>query len=248
MILVDYREDSETKGSHGLWDDLKQTSLPIEQSSLEGGDLMFLGNGPEGKQVTVGVEFKKVRDLISSIRTKRLQGVQIPKLMQYDYRYLLVEGEWRHDARGRVVLRKGWAGGEWSPAPGGMSAAELDKVLLGLPLRCGIIVQSVSTRKDTVRWIQSLYRNFTDVAWEEHRSHQGIYRPTPAIPVSDFRTFIMGIPGIGVKTSLCVEQFFTRGGKVSPRRAIAARAATWQKIEGIGSKGAQSIDSFLEGE
>lgn len=246
MLLVDYREDSKTKGSNGLWDDLKKTSLPIEQTTLEGGDVMFVGKGPKGREVTVGVEFKKIRDLLASLRSGRLQGVQLDKLQQYDFRFLLVEGEWRHDDSGRVVLRSGWR--EWKVAPGGWSAAELDKRLLGLTLRRGVHVQPTSTRRDTVRWIQSLYHDFTDVPWDDHSSHTGTYRPPTPLPVSDFRQFIMGLPGVGATLSRAVEQFFTHRGKVSPRRAIAARAATWEQIEGIGKKGAQRIDDFLEGE
>lgn len=242
MILVDYREDSENKGSHGLWDDLKQTSLPIEQSSLEGGDLMFLGNGPDGKSVTVGVEFKKVRDLLSSIRTKRLQGKQIPKLMQYDYRFLLIEGEWRHDKMGKVTVRGRL--GDWTTVQGGVSASELDKFLLGMPLRCGIIVQPVATRRDTVRWVESLYRNFTDGPWDDHASHIGIYRPPTFAPLSEFREAVCCWPGIGIKTSAAVEQYFH--GSIAA--AATASAKAWSNIDGVGVKKAQKLVSFLRGE
>lgn len=243
MILVDWREDSKKKGSNGLWDDLKKTNLPIQQDELSGGDLMFLGNGPEGAEVTVGVEFKKVPDLLSSLRSKRLQGHQLHELQPYDFRILLVEGEWRHNDAGQVTVRSGYK--DWSPAKGNFSAAELDKALLGLALRGGLhYVKETTTRRETIRWIQSLYRNFTDVKWEDHSSHTGVYRPAMLTKPSKFRNFIMGIPGIGVKTSKAVESYFD--GK--PRRAVAARADLWQQIEGIGAKGAAQIDTFLEGE
>lgn len=242
MILVDYREDSEKKGSHGLWDDLKHTSLPIEQSSLEGGDLMFLGKGPEGKEVTVGVEFKKIRDLLSSLRSGRLQGVQLDKLQQYDFRFLLYEGEWRHDDHGRVTLRSGYR--DWKVAKGGWSASELDKRLLGLALRRGVHVQQTITRRDTVRWLESLYRDFTDAEWDDHTSHIGVHSPTTLQTISDFRSAVMRFPGIGIKTSKAVESHF-RG---SLRKAVRARASEWQKIDGVGAKGAAKIDAFLEGE
>lgn len=242
MILVDYREDSENKGSKGLWDDLKKTSLPIEQTSLEGGDLMFVGNGPADSDVSVGVEFKKLRDLISSIRTKRLQAVQIPKLLQYDFRFIIVEGEWRHDEQGRVTLRSGWR--EWKPAPGAMSASELDRTLLGLTLRCGIFVQQTLTRRDTLRWIESLYRDFTDKKWDEHTSHSGVYRPATIAPLSDFRATVSTFPGVGIKTSKLVEDHFR--GRL--RNAVKAGVGEWSKIDGIGTKKAMRIVDFLEGE
>lgn len=241
MILVDYREDSKVKGSRGLWDDLKHTNLPIEKAHLDGGDLMFVGNGPEG-EVSVGVEFKKIRDLLSSLRSSRLQGHQLLKLQEYDFRYLLVEGEWRHNESGLVTLRGSY--GKWNPAPGRFSASELDKTLIGLPLRAGVNVWPTATRRDTIRWIQSLYRNFTDKAWDDHSSHTGIHRPASLVPLSGFRQAVTAFPRIGIKTSLTVEKHF----KGSLRRAVAARSKEWAKIEGIGRDSAEKIDSFLEGE
>lgn len=248
MILVDYREKESGKGSPGLYEDLKKARLPLQLDKLDGGDIMFLGSGPEGKEVTVGVEFKKIRDLLSSLRSQRLQGHQLHELQVYDFRFLLVEGEWRHDDEGFVTLRSGFK--NWSRAAGSFRAAELDKTLLGLVLRAGVVVKETHTRRETVRWIQSLYRNFTDVGWDDHSSHTGVWRPPALVKPSPFRNFIMGVPGIGNKTSRSVEDFFTNPttGQVSPRRAVAARAETWQQIDGVGAKGAATIDRFLEGE
>ena len=240
MILVDYREATAGKGEPGLWEDLKKTSLPLRQDKLDGGDLMFLGKGPVG-EVTVGVEFKKIRDLLSSLRTQRLQGHQLLELQAYDFRFLLVEGEWRHDDSGRVVLRSGFK--DWSPAAGNFSASELDKTLLGLTLRAGVIVWPTHTRRETVRWIQSLYRNFTDGEWNDHTSHTGVYRPPALVKPSPFRQLIMSLPGVGIKTSKAVEAYF--GPK--PRKAIAARAEEWAEIDGVGKKMAETTDNFLEG-
>lgn len=240
MILVDYREDSKVKGSRGLWDDLKHTNLPIEKAHLDGGDLMFIGNGPDG-EVSVGVEFKKIRDLLQSIRTSRLQGHQFHKLADYEFRYLLVEGEWRHNESGMVTLRGKF--GQWAPAPGRFSASELDKTLIGFPLRAGVYVWPVATRKDSILWLESLYRDFTDKPWDDHTSHTGIHRPAPLVPISGFRQAVTTFPRIGIKTSLTVEKHF----KGSLRRAVAARPKEWEKIEGIGKESAERIDSFLEG-
>lgn len=247
MILVDYREDSEKKGSRGLWDDLVKTNLPLKRDKLDGGDLMFLGRGPEGREVTVGVEFKKIRDLLDSMRTKRLQGHQLHELQPYDYRFLLIEGEWKHDDEGFVTLRSGYK--DWSRAKGGWRAAELDKSLLGLVLRAGVIYDKTTTRRETVRWIESLYRNFTDKPWEAHDSHTGIYRPTATFrKPSRFVDFIAGIPDVGIKRGKAVESFFRNphSGKASPRAAIAARASVWRQIDGFGSTLADKVDKFLE--
>lgn len=243
MILVDYREVSEKKGSHGLWDDLKKTDIELMQGTLDGGDLFFLGKGPEGREVTVGVEFKKLSDLLSSLRSKRLQGHQLFEMQPYDYRFLLVEGEWRHDDDGFVTTRSFRRGKTptWSRAPGSFRAAELDKTLLGLVLRAGVIVKETATRKDTVRWIQSLYRNFTDVGWNDHTSHIGVYRPESLVKLNQFRQTISSLPGIGIKTSKLVQDRFR-----TLRQAMTAHSQEWQEIDGIGPDTATRVMAALD--
>lgn len=242
MILVDYREDSKNKAKHstGLWDSLKPTSLPLEQAKLDFGDLMFLGRGPEGKDVTVGIEFKKIRDLLQSVRSGRYQGHQLLGMQSYDFRYLLVEGEYRSDNSGLVALRAGRS--LWKPAPGRMSSAELAKTIIGLPLRAGTLVWETRSRADTVAWITNLYRSFTDKPWDDHTSHIAIYRPPTLAPISDKRITFSTLPGIGTKTSLLVEKHF-RG---NIRRAAKASLHEWGKIEGVGLKTAERIIQYLQ--
>lgn len=238
MILVDYREDSKTKGTNGLWDDLKKTSLPVEQAKLEFGDLMFMGQGPEG-EVSVGLEFKKIRDLLQSVRTGRYQGHQLLGMQEYDFRYLLIEGEYRASDAGLVTLRAGRT--LWKPAPGRMSSAELSKTLIGLPLRAGTLVWETRTRKESIDWITNLYRNWTDKPWDKHTSHVAIYRPATLVPISDFRVTVSTFPGIGTKTSKLVEDHF-RGDL---KKTVNASIHEWGKIEGIGLKTAERIISYL---
>lgn len=241
MILVDYREDSKNKANEvtGLWDSLKKTKLPIEQAKLEFGDLMFVGNGPEG-EVTVGIEFKKIRDCLQSIRSGRLAGHQLLGMQGYDFRYLLVEGEYRSDNRGFVTLRSGRS--VWKVAPGRMASAELDKTLIGLPLRAGILVWRTGQRTETVDWITNLYRNWTDKPWDTHTSHVAIYRPPTLVPISDKRITFSTLPGIGVKTSALVERHF----KGNIRRAVNAPLHEWGKIDGIGLKTAERLITYLQ--
>lgn len=242
MILVDNRECQAGKGEPGLYEDLKKTNLPLQLDRLDGGDIFFVGRGPKGVEVSVGVEFKKCKDLFSSLRTNRLQGHQLHELQVYDFRFLLIEGDWRANDAGQVCMRSGFK--DWAPVAGGFRAAELDKTLLGLTLRGGVHIKEVSTRRESVRWITSLYRNFTDVAWDDHSSHIGLYRPQGFTKPSPFCNFVAGVPGIGLKRAKAVEKYFG----ASPRRAVAARADEWSQVDGIGVKGASQIDAFLEGQ
>jgi ERCC4-type nuclease len=74
VLFVDPRS-----GSKELVRPLTKAGLPVDASTqLEAGDLFFVGRGDKGAATTIGIEHKKVADLIASLRTGRLQGVQLP--------------------------------------------------------------------------------------------------------------------------------------------------------------------------
>lgn len=63
--------------------------------SKSSADVSFVGNGPDGKEV-IGIEFKSLSDLLSSIHSGKLQDTQLPELRrEYDRAYLLYYGEYR---------------------------------------------------------------------------------------------------------------------------------------------------------
>jgi ERCC4-type nuclease len=95
---------------------LSKAGLPVDASTqLEAGDLFFVGRGDKGAATTIGIEHKKVADLIASLRTGRLQGVQLPGMRAaeagatplYDYAYLMVEGEITWNEQGKLTRRVG---------------------------------------------------------------------------------------------------------------------------------------------
>ena len=59
---------------------------------MDYGDAMVTGNGPCG-QVDIGIERKRIGDLVNSITTGRLSGHQLPGLLAQYYKvYIIVEG------------------------------------------------------------------------------------------------------------------------------------------------------------
>lgn len=234
MLLVDYRE-----GSADLLKPLQRMGLPAEETDLgmgEGGpvaDLAFTGQGPGGKAVSVGVEFKKLGELVGSLRTERLQGEQLLSMRRhYDFCWLLIEGELLYDQTGRLLRRAGRR--STKPLAGSMTVGELQKRILGLHLRGGLNPWHTQTRKDSLKWIEALYRTWTDTAWDEHTSHLGIFQPPTPIPVSPFRQIIIKhIPGVGYRGSRAVEKRF--GGDLG--RAWNATLHDWSSIEVEDAKG-----------
>lgn len=237
MLLVDYRE-----GSAELLKPLQRMGLPAESGDIPA-DLAWEGRGERGATVQVGVEFKKIGELVQSLRTDRLVGHQLLKMRDnFDFCYLLIEGDLLYDDRtGRLLKRSGRR--QFRPLPGGMVAQELLKRLHVLHLRGGLNPIWGSKRADTYQHIQALYRTWTDCDLDQHKSHLAIYQAPTLIPISEFRGFFTRIDGIGTKVSLAVERHF--GGNI--RKAVNAPQSEWLKIEGIGDKLAQHINDVMEG-
>jgi hypothetical protein len=229
MILVDH-----ATGSIELLDPLRKLGLPVEKSTLAFGDVVWTGRGEHGASVMIAVELKTVRDLIQSLRSNRLEGHQLPGLQHYDVRTLLIEGEWRVDRRGRVLVR---SRGGWKPAHGQMTGAELNKRLHTMRFNAGLPSERTLTRAETVRWIADSYRWWTDKDQDAHTSHLAVYHAPSIVPLSAFRQTITTLPGIGRETSRAVEEFFAGDLEL----AFSAGREEWEAIEGIGPKTAQHI-------
>lgn len=240
MLLVDYRE-----GSKELIVPLQKMGLPVEEADIDA-DIAFVGRGEGGKPVDVGVEFKQLRECVDAMRSERLQGVQVPRMVKaYDFRYLMVEGELLYDRTGRLLRRTGRK--TFKPLPGGMGIGEFLKRVYVLHMCSGMTFLHTRTRTETLKYVEVLYRAWTDVDMDQHKSHLGSYSAPTPIPVSDFRQAVMKWPGIGFKVSRAVEEAF--GGSIAV--AATAPVTRWAAIqtEGrrLGEKTAQRIVTFLEG-
>lgn len=206
MLLVDPRA-----GSCELVAPLTAAGLPVEQTVLDYGDLAFMGRGVGGAEVWIGVEHKRLSDLVQSLTTDRLTGHQLPGLVTtYDRAYLVIEGEWDTDGAGRVVAPGKWRG-RWSPVKGCPPASVLEQRVLTLETRGGLRVRWTPSQRASVRYVTALYRFWTDRDLDKHRSHLAIHAPDldPKLKeeVSDFRKGLNGlVPGIGLAMSRAIEQ------------------------------------------
>ncbi len=231
MILVDSRA-----GSEELVKPLLKLGLPVEETQLDFGDIAFLGRGEKGKQVFIGVEHKKMPDLVSSLTSGRLQGHQLPGMLAtYDRSWLCIEGEWQHTPDGTVHMWK--ARGRTKRLKGAPPAVELEKRLLCLETRGGFRVRHCPTRRDTLRFLFALYYYWTDKDLDEHKSHLAIHAPDLdeqlREPVSDFRAIVARVPGIGLQRSKAVEDicFDPAKGEGSFRKLHQLTAAEWAGLQ-----------------
>ncbi len=239
-------------GSSDLIIPLRKYGLDVESTRLEFGDLFWQGRGKKGNLVSIGIEFKRLEELVQALRTERLQGYQMVGMRSmYDYSYLFVEGELLYDRKGNLIKRRGRRG--FVPMPGQMTVGELLKRIHVLHLCGGLNPWWTTSRKDTLQSITALYHVWTDVDLDKHRSHIGVYEAPALVPISAFRRTVRTFPHIGMRASLAVEQHFD--GDLS--RATMADVEEWSEIETrddkgkskrLGTKVATQVIKFCRGE
>lgn len=242
MIHVDNRA-----GSHDLVLPLRKAGLPVEETTLQFGDVFFVGRGEGGAPVAIGIEHKKLPDLVQSLTSDRLAGHQLPGTVQlFDRSYLIIEGEWDHDVEGRVIVPRRGFKSNYQLLKGAPFAAVLEQRVINLATRGGVTVRWTRNQKETVRYVSALYRYWCDRDLDAHKSHLAIHAPdldrALLAPVSDERRVYAAIPTISYTRSAAVEKHFS-----SIWSAVNAEEKEWEKVDGIGKKLAQQIVAFLRG-
>ena len=230
MLLVDRRA-----GSKELVKPLRKKGLEVVETELQFGDLAFIGKGEGGADVHIGLEYKRLSDLVSSMRTGRLEGHQLlgmrgagpDEFPLYDFAYLLVEGDVLYDGRGVLLERKvRRSRTELVPMHGTMNVAEFKKRLHVLHLRGGLNTIYARTFEQSVDELEILYRVWTDKALDEHSSHLAIYNAPPLLPISQCRKTLSSLPGLGFARSAGAQRAFG-----SVRNAICASVADWANVD-----------------
>lgn len=228
MILVDRRA-----GSSELLAPLAKAGLPVELETLEFGDIAFRGRGEGGAPLLIGIEHKKIPDLVQSLNTERLAGHQLRGMVEmYDRPHLIVEGDWDHDAKGKVVVFSGFKGRR-VPLKGAPPAMVLEQRVITLETRGGLRVRWTRNQKETIRYVHALFRFWTDRDLDGHRSHLALHAPdldrALQIPISLKRQIAATLPGIGYERSRAVDTHFA-----SIWSMVNASEKEWMGVEGIG--------------
>ena len=233
-----------------------RSATPACHSPLTAGDFCFPISGPSGPTL-LGIERKTIRDLITSIRSHRLSGEQIPKLLSHYHppAYILIEGVYRVNTGTGYLERRGRTGSEWGwteilCGKHPFLAAEMDGALSSITDKTGIKLWRTRDEYETVEWVVNKY-HWGEKDWDKHQAHMGIHVPQPYVGIekaSDVRRFayaLRGSPGapmIGWEKSGAVEERFK-----SIWDAVNAPVEEWLKVEGIGKVLANRIWKRLRG-
>lgn len=215
---------------------------------LDSGDAMILGNGPDGP-LLVGVEVKSIYDLISSMRTGRLQATQLPALIAtYDVRWLLIYGNYGPGPRGVLqIYSKGSAPRNYQfgsrPVPYGYVESFLCDVAA-----LGVHVKNVSSPYAAAQWLGVLAR-WWNKPWSKHKGMRALdnSHAVGLMPGMDSATYFRAcvasqLPCIGFERAMLAANHFK-----SVKEMVGASVQEWSQIPGIGKVIARTILSALNG-
>lgn len=238
MILIDDRTGSAELEPH--------ISPPKALCHLPFADVCWSGHGPQGP-VSVGVERKRIDDLLQSMTSGRLSGHQVIGLREnYDYIYLLVEGMWRPDQH-TGILQKFRGSGRWSSISHGsrrFMARDVYNFLNTMSVICGLHVVTTANIQESGRWIDSSFAWWSK-PWKRHTSHQqfhvsnlpaSINRPNPTTRLA------LQLDGVGPDKAKALGFAFR-----TPLDLSLASEDQLRRVPGIGPKLATSIIQQLRG-
>ena len=213
---------------------------------LEYGDASFVGNGVDGVPYTIGVERKKIPDLLNCITSGRLSGHQLIGMLNvYNVAYLVVEGV--HRPNPETGLLEIYRGGKWRPVDMGsrrFMARDMWAFLQTLEIVTGIHTWHTCTEKETVQWIGSLHYWWTHKDYDEHRGHLQAHtlNEVELTKHSLVRRVAAQLKGVGWERAKVVDERFK-----SVDAMVEAEPNDWAKLKGIGDKLSASIYVELKG-
>lgn len=229
MILVDPRA-----GSADYAPLLRALGADVELVTLDYGDVCWYASGR-----AIGVELKKVHDVLACITSGRLAGYQLPGMAaEYAEAWLVVEGLYRPNPEDGVL--EVWRGG-WVPAKTGKQTwmyRQLDGFLTTLEVKGGLRVKRTASEIETARVVHGLYQ-WTQT-WDGHKSHLALNRAGRDAAIFLRPTFARRVaaelPGVGFERSADVAIAFP-----TVRQMVAADEQSWRRVPGIGKKLAKQI-------
>jgi ERCC4-type nuclease len=244
MIFIDHRI-----GSKELAPALTRHRTPNDICTLQFGDACWMGNGPDGEMTAwVGVERKRLRDLINSMESGRLTTHQLPGMLtHYHYTYVLVEGIWRPGRGGLIEIPIGR--GQWKALELGRqryTSSTVDNFLNSLSCMWNVTVVCTPSLDRTALWLSNVYRWWTTKKWNQHRSCRG--KATNPLPVAGVgkaplvARVAMELPGVGMERAMAISRHFPDVSAL-----CAATTDELMQVEGVGKTTAQGIVKAISG-
>lgn len=241
MILLDPRI-----GSGELLPLFRPYGIHAVLEPLPAADIAFCGHGPDGS-VFVGIERKKIGDLLSCMTSGRLAAGQLPEMQAlYGVSYLFVEGIWRPDPSTGILQE--YKGHEWRDVELGrrrMMAADMHGYITSLETFGGMRVRFTPGIDRTVMQACWLY-NWWNKPWDKHGSFklfQDLQTGVSSLGEPPLiRRMAKELPRIGWTRSKAVAEAFPNAIEM-----VNAPVSAWAGIAGIGKSTAGLVWRVLRG-
>jgi ERCC4-type nuclease len=215
-------------------------------------DCGFWGVNDTGETVLVGIERKKIGDIVACILDGRLMHqAQIAKENGIDVLCVIIEGRIRSNPDDGLLEVPVWGinprtmhrAEMWQPVRPTMTHSRFTQFLYELTYLAGIQVLRTENVAETASVIRALW-DFYQKKPDDHRSlHKIFKRPPPTVNLirpSLIRRISSELDGIGWEKSRAVEDHF---GSVLDM--VQANTDEWQKIPGIGKTIASRVFSSI---
>lgn len=249
MILVDYRERApkrpgrEHQEQHQFTTLLKRLRLEAQEADLPYGDFAFDGVW-QGSPVCVGVERKRVHDMLRCIDDSRYNETQrVGMARLYDISYLIVEGYFKaHDPYGHLM--ESHDGCHWYDCrPGGQRVMyhKLRRYLFSVQ-HSGVYVLFSKDMFQTAYDIHELYHYYQKRKHTSMLQMQTYNIPSLNGKPSLTRRWAFSLEGVGEVHSQAAEELFK-----TPLALANSSVEEWLAVPGIGPKTARSIIAEIEG-
>jgi ERCC4-type nuclease len=242
-VLIDYRAGSKELLKYPPFDECGELCEIKSAKGEAAGDVMFYGNGAQGR-VSVGVELKSIDDLMSSSSNGRLQGTQLPVMLdEYDVVWLLYYGDVR-PAPGSCALQI-WRKGQWRNHYVGnrqVPYSYFSGFIISLQ-EVGINVAHARDISEAAAWLAELVRWRTK-PWHKHKSLRqfdrsrrvtnGVVNGKQAnraalMPVLDERTQLRAQTALALPT-LGMERALAAAERWSVREMANAGVEEWAEL------------------
>ncbi len=221
---------------------------------LTAGDFCFAGEGPKGPCL-IGIERKRIKDMLSSLRTGRLIGEQLPKLLDhYEYTFLVLEGTFRTNWHSGILEDK--YGKDYTPVLIGKSTflgLELESALTSILAATPIRYIRTRTDRETVEWLISLNHAFSK-PWDQQLAKvTAIHQPEQYATVgksSTIRRVSHALSGLGWERSGTLEQNYRSVWdvmSVDPNCECIRPPKDYEKLPGFGKVLSKRIWDQLHG-
>ncbi len=209
--------------------------------------MVCCGNGPSGG-ILVGVEVKKIQDLLSSISTGRLAATQLPTLLdEHSEVWLLTIGSWRAGVNRRLEVRghKNWfpyrIGKRYVPV------SYIESFLIEIQV-LGVHVKQAHDIGEAVNWVMAL-DSWWGKPWDKHRamrksdrSGERALMPDMDDNVRQMVEVAQKFPVLGYERAWAAAHCFP-----NTRAMVNATVEQWMEVPGVGKVIARAVVEALNG-